>query len=210
MEKQDNFISSILDMQNSDPYIESDPYAISSIDSDSSGTGFLDTIKNMSIITWVLIILILAFLGFNIYIYLAKGTHDITNFFKSIRDKLFEKMNNTNKISNIPNETQNITPQTSPTKLPNENINDTIPQPDLMSNNQLNNTLNTTRQQVDLHDYEAHEASSSVNSTKKSGWCYIGQDRGYKTCSEVGVDDTCMSGDIFPTHEICVNPNLRV
>jgi hypothetical protein len=26
----------------------------------------------------------------------------------------------------------------------------------------------------------------------------------------VGEEDTCMSGDIFPTHAVCINPRLRV
>jgi hypothetical protein len=43
----------------------------------------------------------------------------------------------------------------------------------------------------------------------KSGWCFIGEDRGFRTCSEIGENDKCMSGDIFPSHEICMNPNLR-
>lgn len=43
----------------------------------------------------------------------------------------------------------------------------------------------------------------------KSGWCYIGTYSGYRSCSRVGEADKCMSGDIFPTHDVCVNPNLR-
>lgn len=43
----------------------------------------------------------------------------------------------------------------------------------------------------------------------KSGYCYIGEDRGFRSCIKVGELDTCMSGDIFPTHAICVNPRLR-
>ena len=43
----------------------------------------------------------------------------------------------------------------------------------------------------------------------KSGYCYIGEDRGFRSCIKVGEADTCMSGDIFPTHAICVNPRLR-
>ena len=43
----------------------------------------------------------------------------------------------------------------------------------------------------------------------KSGWCFIGEDRGFRTCSEIGENDRCMSGDIFPSQEICMNPNLR-
>jgi hypothetical protein len=44
----------------------------------------------------------------------------------------------------------------------------------------------------------------------KSGYCYIGEDKGYRSCAYVGVNDTCMSGEIFPTNDICVNPSLRV
>ena len=43
----------------------------------------------------------------------------------------------------------------------------------------------------------------------KSGYCYIGEDRGFRSCVKIGEQDTCMSGDIFPTHAICINPRLR-
>jgi hypothetical protein len=45
--------------------------------------------------------------------------------------------------------------------------------------------------------------------TSKQGYCYIGEDRGFRSCIEVGEGDVCMSGDIFPTKDICINPNLR-
>ena len=43
----------------------------------------------------------------------------------------------------------------------------------------------------------------------KSGYCYIGEDRGFRSCIKVGENDECISGDIFPTMDICINPNLR-
>ena len=43
----------------------------------------------------------------------------------------------------------------------------------------------------------------------KSGYCYIGEDRGFRSCIKLGEEDTCMSGDIFPTQAICINPRLR-
>jgi hypothetical protein len=46
-------------------------------------------------------------------------------------------------------------------------------------------------------------------SSGKAGWCLIGEDRGIRSCMKVGLNDTCMSGDIFPTNDVCVNPNLR-
>ena len=45
--------------------------------------------------------------------------------------------------------------------------------------------------------------------TSKAGFCYIGEDRGFRSCIDVGEGDVCMSGDIFPTEAVCINPNLR-
>lgn len=43
----------------------------------------------------------------------------------------------------------------------------------------------------------------------KSGYCYIGEDRGFRSCTAVRDGDVCMSGDIFPSQSLCVNPSLR-
>ena len=53
------------------------------------------------------------------------------------------------------------------------------------------------------------DATSRTQRSGKSGYCYIGEDRGFRSCIKVGEEDTCMSGDIFPTHAICINPRLR-
>ncbi len=52
-------------------------------------------------------------------------------------------------------------------------------------------------------------SSTQRNSSSKAGYCYIGEDRGFRSCISVTDSDVCMSGDIFPTNEICVNPSLR-
>jgi hypothetical protein len=55
-------------------------------------------------------------------------------------------------------------------------------------------------------------SSSSTQSSKitnKSGYCYIGEDRGFRSCIKVKPSDECMSGNIFLTEAICINPNLR-
>jgi len=54
---------------------------------------------------------------------------------------------------------------------------------------------------------EPDETTNNIK--KKSGYCYIGEDRGFRSCVKVSDHDTCMSGDIFPTRDICINPNLR-
>ena len=53
------------------------------------------------------------------------------------------------------------------------------------------------------------ESTHPKPSSNKNGWCYIGNYSGYRSCSKVGDADTCMSGNIFPTQDICVNPSLR-
>ena len=45
--------------------------------------------------------------------------------------------------------------------------------------------------------------------SKKAGYCYIGEDRGFRSCIKVSEQDTCMSGNIFPSKNICINPSLR-
>jgi len=53
------------------------------------------------------------------------------------------------------------------------------------------------------------ESTHPNPSSNKAGWCYIGNYSGYRSCSRVGDADKCMSGDIFPTQDVCVNPSLR-
>jgi len=58
---------------------------------------------------------------------------------------------------------------------------------------------------------EPDDATSRTqkNGSGKAGFCYIGEDRGFRSCIKVNEDDKCMSGQIFPSSDICVNPNLR-
>jgi hypothetical protein len=56
------------------------------------------------------------------------------------------------------------------------------------------------------------DAGSSTQASKaksKAGFCYIGEDRGFRSCIKVGEGEKCMSGDIFPTQDLCINPRLR-
>lgn len=45
--------------------------------------------------------------------------------------------------------------------------------------------------------------------SEKPGYCYIGKDKGIRSCLFVGVNDECLSDDIYPTMDVCVNPKLR-
>ena len=228
-------------------------------DLSSSGSSFFDKFKNMSTSNYIIIvfvsILILAFLGFNIFVYLAEGTQDITDFTKPLLGKIFGILGLTFKevvdvsaegtraVVNTTADVVDVTtksiqnavdkpfeeaeakkqgqtqqPSTAPSQAPSsvkgQQVQQQQQQKDVMQNNTLNKALNTAavnNTSQNNQGYEADESTSSIQrgTNLKSGWCYIGEDRGFRTCAEVGVNDTCMSGDIFPSQEICINPNLR-
>ena len=191
----------------------------------SNDSGFFDSFKNINATTWILIILILAFLGFNIFVYLAKGTQDITNFFAPLLQKIFgASIATTGQVVDVSAEgakavvgetagaiqtsltaVQNITPNSAKSTVPSQPINQ--PQIDTIQQSSLNKALNASQEQQP--NYQADYASSSIQGGGKAGWCYIGEDRGFRTCAEVGANDSCMSVEIFPSQEICMNPNLR-
>ena len=77
--------------------------------------------------------------------------------------------------------------------------------------NTLNKALNSAAPlTTKTGEYQEDDSASSIQrGTSKGGWCYIGEDRGFRTCAQVGPNDECMSGDIFPSNEICMNPTLR-
>ena len=71
----------------------------------------------------------------------------------------------------------------------------------------LARALDNAKQSAD--QVSPDDSRSSIQTTGKSGWCYIGEEQGIRTCAEIGVNDVCMSGDVFPNQAICMNPNLR-
>jgi len=64
-----------------------------------------------------------------------------------------------------------------------EKIPKSVPSPDLSSHDDLNH--------------------------QKKQYCYVGNLGGKRHCAEIAQSDKCISGDIFPSESICVNPNLR-
>jgi len=42
----------------------------------------------------------------------------------------------------------------------------------------------------------------------KSSWCLIGEYKGRRGCMEISEYDKCMSGQVFPTQSMCLNPVL--
>ena len=234
---------------------------------DNTQLSFFGWLKSFSIVSWIIIIVILSLLGFNVFLYLAKGVNSFEYILKSLNDLI-----NSGKLEqDIPTETDNANNNSLPNehvksiqknnidldqtqvtinRPPNEIVeannyhtqleanriqsneqkkqvvNSSVPYDYKNNNNEiddnslqygndkatLNIALNSTQEQPPLQygdEYEAHEAKSSFQENK-AGWCFIGEDSGGRSCSNVGLNDVCMSGEIFPSKDVCINPKLRM
>ena len=50
---------------------------------------------------------------------------------------------------------------------------------------------------------------SAIQKPPQKGYCYVGTDRGYRSCIYVKDRKSCMSGQVFPMKEVCEYPGLR-
>ena len=64
--------------------------------------------------------------------------------------------------------------------------------------NELNNKVNELSK-----TYNKNQIATS------NGFCYIGYDLGQRECTDIYSGEICMSGQIFPTMDVCINPNFR-
>lgn len=213
----------------------------SSTNVSSDESNFFSFFKQINATTWIIIILLLAFLGFNIFTFLGKTTNEINSilapFLKKITDislylssqivgvtaagtkNIVQGTSNVveSGLTDIENVADKISDKnkgnissTTPSSLSTTNVPPKAKTVPPIDNNSINKALNTAQNQTQSLDYEADDATSNIQSgSSKSGWCYIGEDRGFRSCIEVNKSDNCMSGDIFPSQQICVNPNLR-
>lgn len=151
------------------------------------------------IILGVLIIL-LAFIGFNIFEYFAKGLDAVSGILRPIFAffiSLFAQIFNVSAegVKQTASAAQAVS--TAAAKKASEP-------------KDLTTTLNTSTKKQEETNVQADDALSSIQGGGKAGWCYIGMENGYRSCASVEASDQCMSGEIFPTQDVCVNPSLRV
>ncbi len=67
---------------------------------------------------------------------------------------------------------------------------------------------------VDVSNVAVPSSSSSpmqtsIAATSKSSWCLTGEYKERRGCIEIGENDRCMSGQVFPTQALCLNPNIQ-
>jgi hypothetical protein len=90
MSEQNKYIRSITEMMPDDfPTLTPLPEGSVASTSSNSSSSFLDFFSNVTWQTWLIIVLILALLGINIFVYLAKGTEETASIFGQILGPLF-------------------------------------------------------------------------------------------------------------------------
>ena len=255
------------------PLPEGSTTSSSSSSTSSSTSSIASFFSNITWQTWVIIILVLALLGINIFAYLAKGTQVGASIFEKIFGPILKFFGyntlettkqtvqtsatgtkagvdivagaTTGAIDTIQQTAQNglpiattgtsvglstsTTPSSNNTTYTSTNTtsNMNVPQgQQATSSLPVQNNIQQAGANIDQwqqdslekalsnaaqssKDPEPNSSRSTIQSIGKSGWCFIGEDQGIRTCAEIGVNDGCMSGDVFPNQAICMNPNLR-
>jgi len=171
-----------------------------------------------SILKYVIVILLLAFLGINIFDALGKATDTTTSVFGPLLAKLGFGVGET--VKNVVNVSAKgtkigidvaagaaddaVTLLEKGVGVKNVKFN----RIDKSANKAIDTSIKNKNNTPDPAPDEA-TSSTQRHRANKSGVCFIGEDRGFRSCIKVNEGEQCMSGDIFPTMDICVNPNLR-
>lgn len=154
-------------------------------------------------IKYLLILFILALLGFNLFKNLGNFIDIIINFFSPLTNLIGVK-------------TGDVLETTAKGVRGLGNISGNIIESgvDLVKNDldgDKNDTIQISDPLLVDEEPEPDKIDSNIQTKPKTGtgYCYVGEDRNIRSCVKINKKHKCMSGDIFPTREICINPNLR-
>lgn len=173
-----------------------------------------------SLLFWVFFIIFLAFLGINIFAYLGKGTELLTRILSPITGAIAIITGETTKttISGTSEGAQTILDKTSKTaqstidivsKGTTGGIN--VLQDRLKKNSPIIVDPESKNSMIDddSDDDDNREPEPVKTSSQTSGFCYIGKINDARYCAKVSSNSNCMSGEIYPSMDICINPKLR-
>ena len=156
-----------------------------------------------------LIVLALAFLAYNVYLYYYEGTDILGKLFgmslvgtgKVAQATVDVAAEGTKGTVNVAQEvTRDVTNKVEEVGEKIENRADNRVGKAIEGPNNLNDNDET---KADL------STESEIQQPKQSGYCYIGTDRTFRSCVKMNSGDTCASKQVFPTKDICINPALR-
>lgn len=185
-------------------------------------------------------IMVLALFGINIFTYLSQATNYITGLVGPMFSTSGNVLGGTTKsiVNNTSDGTQQIIDVGSNTsqQIIDVGSNTTKNLVDVGSNTTKNIVDTTAKGTTSGIDYLEGSLKKNVSAVKpennnpttnhvnkpvaepeptnttasSQGYCYIGNNNDARHCAKVNTNDKCMSGDIYPTLDICINPNIKV
>ena len=141
-------------------------------------------------IPWGLIFFILILIGVAVALYVY-------------REKLYALFDKINSIGNVDQKIEEHIKKYE-TESQEKNIKEKELEEKIKNINVKKGAVNELTEKVDsITNYKQEQK------VKENSFCYIGYESGQRECTNVFDGDICMSGEIFPKMEICMNPHLR-
>ena len=166
---------------------------------------------------YVVIILILSLLGINIFYIFGDATKDVGGVLGTILDKIRKILQPVASLFGIIiGDTVKQTSKT--TSIGAKGVVDVIDKSLEGGVDVLEKKLKKVKKNKVQSDNivsssplpdDAGSKTQTYKGSGKAGYCYIGEDRGFRSCIQVNENEKCMSGKIFPTLDVCINPSLR-
>ena len=72
----------------------------------------------------------------------------------------------------------------------------------------MDETINTPPPKYMNQVVSDTSVSNIQNAASKSNWCLIGDYKGRRSCIDIDDADRCLSGQVFPSQQICLNPTI--
>ena len=139
------------------------------------------------IIQWFFIIIVLAALGFNLFLYVYEGTDIISKYFKGGVGKTVEASNKT-AIFGIKMLTKTL--QTVSDLFLDKDTDEVLEKP-----------------KKEKKKPKGNKTNDKIQKARKKGYCYVGTYDGKRKCIEITEGDECKSKKVFDTLRECKNIN---
>jgi hypothetical protein len=164
----------------------------------------------IDIIKMILIVAIVGFLAYNLYLYFTEGTDVLGKYFGI---GITGVAQGTEKVVDTVAEGTKDT-VTVAQKVTDKGL-DTVAEGGEAIKKRAESPIERQvdeeeKKEIASENINANSSyASNLKKTIKGGYCYVGTDRTFRSCVKVDPGDVCMSNKVFPTKDICINPNLR-
>jgi hypothetical protein len=179
----------------------------------SNGT---DMFSNKNFIIYALLfLLVLSFLGINLLNIVGNGLQDIISIFGPAIAQILSVFGYT--AGNLIDKSADVVTDVSKTGIDVAGgalhsvggllKNASQPNINEEAKRALDNPTAPLRYNTPKPDSASNPIQNPISSAKTS-WCLVGEYEGRRGCIEIGDQDKCLSGQVFPQQQMCLNPTM--